>query len=124
MVCRQLFADSVPHVHLPRHREKRGVVCKPSLGVLKMSTTNKNKPPLSPEHCRRFALEGMQEFEHFIKTLLSEVQPGRTGHEWLRGQEPISKCFSASDKAFALTVLDKRRMHTWAQQIKKRKGSS
>ena len=123
MVCRQLFADSVPHVHLPRHREKRGVVCKPSLGVLKMSTTNKNKPPLSPEHCRRFALEGMSKFEHFINMLLSKVQPKRTRHERLRGQEPISKCSTTSDKAFSLTVLDNR-LHVWDKQIRRRKGSS
>ena len=40
-----------------------------------------------------------------------------------QGQEPISKCFTASDKAFALIVLDNK-LHVWDQQIKKRKGSS
>ena len=94
-----------------------------SSGVLKTNTTNKNKP-LLPKHCGRFALEGMSEFECFIKTLLSKVQPKRKRCKWLRGQEPISKCFTASDKAFALTVLVENKLHMWDQQIRKRKGSS
>ena len=91
------------------------------LRVLKTNTTNKNKP-LLPKHCRMFALEGMQEFECFIKTLLSEVQPKRTRHKRARGQETISKCFTASDEAFALIVLDNE-LNVWDQQMEKKKGS-
>ena len=91
-------------------------------GVLKTNTTNKNKP-LLPKHSRRFTLEGMSEFEHFIKTLLSKVQPKRTRCKRLRGQWPISKCFTASDKAFALIVPDNK-LHMWDEQIEKRKRLS
>ena len=82
-------------------------------GVLKLNTTNKNEPLLS-KHCRRFSVNRMPEFECFIKTLLSKVQPKRTRHKRLRGQEPISKCFTASDEAFALIVLDNK-LHVWDQ---------
>ena len=91
-------------------------------GVLKINTTNKNEPIL-PKHYGRFALEGMPEFECFIKKLLSEVQPKRTRCKRLRVQETISKCFTASDEAFALIMLDNE-LHVWDQQIKKRKGQS
>ena len=39
-----------------------------------------------------------------------------------RGREPISKCFTASDEAFALIVLDNE-LNVWDQQIEKKKGS-
>ena len=65
----------------------------------------------------------MPEFECFIKTLLSTVQPKRMRCKQLRGQDPISKCFTASNKACALIALDNK-LHVWDQQIKKRKGSS
>ena len=64
------------HVFLPRHREKGGVVPELFPGVLQTNTTNKNKPFL-PKGCRRFVLEEMAEFECFIKTLPSKVQPKR-----------------------------------------------
>ena len=91
-------------------------------GVLKTNTATNKNWPLLPKRCRRFALEGMPEFECFIKTLLSKVQPKRTKHKKLRGQEPISKCFTASDKAFALIVLDNK-LNVWDQQMEKKKGS-
>ena len=66
----------------------------------------------------------MLEFECFIKTLLSEVQPKRMRHKQLvRGQEPISKCFAASDKAFVMTVLDNK-LHVEDQQAEKKTGLS
>ena len=68
-------------------------------------------------------MEGMPEFECSVKTLLSEVQPKRTRHKQLGGQETISKCFTTSDEAFALTALVNE-LHVWDQRIEKRKGSS
>ena len=88
----------------------------------KMNTTDKNKS-LLPKHCGRFSFVGMLEVKCLIMTSLSEVQPRRTMCKQLRGQEPISKCFTASDKAFALIVLDNK-LHVWDQQIEKREGSS
>ena len=49
----------------------------------------------------------INKFKYFIKTLLSEVQPKRTRCKRARGQETISKCFTASDEAFALIVLSR-----------------
>ena len=109
------------HVFLPGHREKGGVVPKSFLGVLKMNTTNESKP-LLPKHCGRFTLEGMQEFECFTKTLLSKVQQKKTRHKQLRGQESISKCFTVSNKAFALLNVLDNKLHVWDPQIKQRKG--
>ena len=91
-------------------------------GVLKLNTTNQKEPLLSKSY-GRFSVDGIPEFEYFIKTLLSEVQPKRTRHKRLRGQETISKCFTTSDEAFALTALVNE-LHAWDQRIEKRKGSS
>ena len=88
-------------------------------GVLKMNTTNKDEP-LLPKHYGKYGLEGKEEFEYFVKTLLSEVQPKRTRYKRLRGQETISDRFTASDEAFALIVLDNE-LHVWDEQIKKKK---
>ena len=90
-------------------------------GVLKLNTTNQKEPLLSKNY-GRFSVDGIPEFEHFIKTLLSEVQPKRTRYKRARGQETISKCFTASDEAFALIVLDNE-LNVWDQQIEKKKGS-
>ena len=90
-------------------------------GVLKLNTTNQKEPLLSKGH-GRFSVNGIPEFEHFIKTFLSEVQPKRTRYKRVRGQETISKCFTASDEAFALIVLDNE-LNVWDQQIEKKKGS-
>ena len=90
-------------------------------GVLKLNTTNQKEPLLSKSY-GRFSVDGIPEFEHFIKTLLSEVQPKRTRCKRARGQETISKCFTASDEAFALIVLDNE-LNVWDQQIEKKKGS-
>ena len=91
-------------------------------GVLKLNTTNQKEPLLSKSY-GRFSVDGIPEFECFIKTLLSEVQPKRTRCKRARGQETISKCFTASDEAFALIVLDNK-LHVWDQQIKKKQGLS
>ena len=64
-------------------------------GVLKLNTTNQKEPLLSKSY-GRFSVDGIPEFEYFIKTLLSEVQPKRTRHKRLRGQETISKCFTTA----------------------------
>ena len=40
----------------------------------------------------------------------------------LQGHHPISQLFTASDKAFALMILDNE-LHMWDQQIKMKKGS-
>ena len=90
-------------------------------GVLKLNTTNQKEPLLSKNY-GRFSVDGIPEFEYFIKTLLSEVQPKRTRYKRARGQETISKCFTASDEAFALIVLDNE-LNVWDQQIEKKKGS-
>ena len=90
-------------------------------GVLKLNTTNQKEPLLSKSY-GRFSVDGIPEFEHFIKTLLSEVQPKRTRCKRARGQETISKCFTASDEAFALIVLDNE-LNVWDQQTEKKKGS-
>ena len=91
-------------------------------GVLKLNTTNQKEPLLSKSY-GRFSVDGIPEFEYFIKTLLSEVQPKRTRYKRARGQETISKCFTASDEAFALIVLDNE-LHVWDQQFEKKKGTS
>ena len=87
--------------------------------MLKIDATNKNEQLLS-KHCGRFSVDRMSEFECFIKKLLSEVQPKRTRCKPLRGQEPISKCFTASDEAFALIVLDNK-LHTQGSTNQKEK---
>ena len=116
-----MFTDNRLHVRLSGHREKGGVVPESFPGVLKLNTTNQTKPLLSKDY-GRFSVDGMPEFEYFIKTVLSKVQPKRMRYKRLRGQELISKCFTASDKAFALIVLDNK-LNVWDQQIKKKKGS-
>ena len=107
---------------MPEHREKGGIVPDDFPGVLKINTTNKDKPLLT-EHYGKFGLNGIPEFEYFIKALLKEVQPKRTRYKKLKGRETISACFTASDEAFALIVLDNE-LHVWDQQIEKRKGMS
>ena len=109
------------YIQLPGNREKGGLVPEEFPGVLKINTTNKDEPLLH-EHYGKFGVDGMPEFEYFIKTLLSEVQPKRTRYKRQRGHEIISACFTASDEAFALIVLDNE-LHVWDQQIEKRKGS-
>ena len=102
-------------------REKGGVVPDSFPGVLKINTTNKDEP-LLPKHYGKYGLDGTPEFEYFVKTLLSEVQPKRTRYKRLRVQETISDRFTASDEAFALIVLDNE-LHVWDEQIEKKKGS-
>ena len=102
--------------------EKGGVVPDDFPGVLKINTTNKDEPLLS-KHYGKYGAEGKAEFEYFVKTLLAEIQPKRTRFKRLRGHETISDCFTASDEAFALIVLDNE-LHVWNHQIQKRKGSS
>ena len=100
---------------MPGDREKGGVVPDDFPGVLKINTTNKDEPLLS-KHYGKYGAEGKAEFEYFVKTLLAEIQPKRTRFKRLRGHETISDCFTASDEAFALIVLDNK-LHVWVMFI-------
>ena len=108
--------------HQQDDQEKGGVVPDSFPGILRI-TPNQDGKPLLNEHCSTFGPNGRAEFEHFVKHLLSRVQPKRTNHKRLKGHEPISKCFTPSDEAFALMVLDNK-LHVWDQQIEMKQGSS
>ena len=60
---------------------------------------------------------GKEEFEYFIIHLLSRTQPKRTKYnKHTRPIRSISECFTPSDEAFALLVLDNE-LHVWEQQL-------
>ena len=60
---------------------------------------------------------GKEEFEYFLIHLLSRTQPKRTKYNKnTRPIKSISECFTPSDEAFALLVLDNE-LHVWEQQL-------
>ena len=91
-------------------------------GILRIPPNQDGKPLLN-EHYATFGPGGVPAFEYFVKNMLQRVQPKRTKYKNLKGHEPISKCFTASDEAFALMVLDNE-LHVWDEQIKMKNGTS
>ena len=78
-----------------------------------ISPNDEGKALLNKEY-RKF---GKEEFEYFIIHLLSRTQPKRTKYnKHTRPIRSISECFTPSDEAFALLVLDNE-LHVWEQQL-------
>ena len=78
-----------------------------------ISPNDEGKALLNKEY-RKF---GKEEFEYFIIHLLSRTQPKRTKYnKHTRPIRSISECFTPSDEAFALLVLDNE-LQVWEQQL-------
>ena len=101
-------------------KEKGNIVPETFPGVLRISPNHENKPMLNARYAK-FGSKGVPEFEYFIKNLLSRVQPKQTRFRMLQGHHPISKLFTASDKAFALIILDNELHHVCDQKIEMKK---
>ena len=101
------------------HREAGDVVPDSFPGTLVIEP-NKNKDPFLHANYREYGQNGNEEFEYFVKKLLAEINPGRTGFKRNSTRRKISECFTPSDEAFALIVLDNE-LHVWDQQIAKKK---
>lgn len=64
------------------------------------------------------------EYEYFITHLLSRVRPSKTKFKKLKENKMVSECFTPSDEAFALIVLDNE-LHVWDAQVEKKgKGTT
>ena len=82
-------------------------------GVVAISPNTQGDPLLNNKY-RKF---GKEEFEYFVIHLLSRTQPKRTKYNKnTRPIKSISECFTPSDEAFALLVLDNE-LHVWEQQL-------
>ena len=78
-------------------------------------TPNETGEPLLNKDYRKF---GKEEFEYFIVHLLSRTQPKRTKYNnQTRPNKSVSECFTPSDEAFAVLVLDNE-LHVWKQQLR------
>ena len=93
--------------------------------VLKLQHNNENEsllhenygayyPDGDPE--RNGNPEGFHEFKCFVSKLLTRVQPGRTKFAKAKTHKCVSECFTVSDEAFALMVIDNE-LHAWDEQI-------
>ena len=101
------------------HREAGDVVPDLFPGTLVIEP-NKNNDPFLHANYREHGQNGNEEFEYFVKKLLAEINPGRTGFKRNSTRRKTSECFTPSDEAFALIVLDNE-LHVWDQQIAKKK---
>ena len=64
------------------------------------------------------------EYEYFITHLLSRVRPSKTKFNKSKENKVVSECFTPSDEAFALIVLDNE-LHVWDAQLEKKgKGTT
>ena len=76
---------------------------------------------------RRGEKEGFKsdlpECKHFITHLLSRVHPKKTKFKKSKENKCVTNCFTASDEAFALIVLDNE-LGVWDAQLEKGKGTS
>ena len=102
-------------------------------GVLALQEDQKNTgQDLLHEDCGRFhQLIGRKrreedrfksdfpECECFITHLLSRVRPQKTKFNKSKENQVVSKCFTPSNKAFALIVLDNE-LHVWDAQLEKK----
>ena len=59
------------------------------------------------------------ECEYFITHLLSRVRPSKTKFNKSKENKVVSECFTPSDEAFALIVLDNE-LHVWDAQLEKK----
>ena len=96
--------------------KKEGLVPDTFPGVLKVDANMEGRPLLNPEY-RDFGTNGNQEFEYFVKYLLSEISPKRTQYK-RRGccNKTLSKAFTTSDEAYGLMILDNE-LDVWNRQI-------
>ena len=75
------------------HREAGDVVPDLFPGTLVIEP-NKNKDPFLHANYREYRQNGNEEFEYFVKKLLAEINPGRTGFKRNSTRRKISECFT------------------------------
>ena len=107
-------------------------------GVLALQEVEENtrQDLLHKDHGRFHQLDGRKrreedwfksdfpECKHFITHLLSRVRPSKTKFNKSKENKVVSKCFTPSDEAFALIVLDNE-LGVWDAQLEKKgKGTS
>ena len=107
-------------------------------GVLALQEVQENtgQDLLHEDHGRFHQLDGRKwreedlfksdfpECKHFITHLLSRVRPSKTKFNKSKENKVVSKCFTPSNEAFALIVLDNE-LHVWDAQLEKKgKGTS
>ena len=94
-------------------------------GVLELQHNNKNASLLHENYGAYYPdgdpegngnPEGFHEFKCFVSELLTRVQPGRTKFAKAKTHKCVSECFTVSDEAFALMVIDNE-LHAWDEQI-------
>ena len=85
-------------------------------GVLKIDANLEGRPLLNPEY-RDFGTNGNQEFEYFVRYLLSEISPKRTQYK-RQGccDKSLSEAFTSTDEAYGLMILDNE-LDVWNRQI-------
>lgn len=67
---------------------------------------------------RQYNDNGIEEYIYFVEHLLERVNPTRTKFGSAKTKQTISSCFTPSDEAFALMVLDNE-LHVWDAQHEK-----
>ena len=102
-------------------------------GVLALQEVQENtgQDLLHEDHGRFHQLDGRKrreedwfksdfpECKHFITHLLSRVRPQKTKFNKSKENKVVSKCFTPSNEAFALIVLDNE-LHVWDAQLEKK----
>lgn len=98
--------------------KKKGIVPESFPGTL-VITPNKIGNPFLHKDYRQYGEEGNVEFEYFIQYLLAELNPMRTKYKKLKTKSRLSECFTPSDEAFALMILDNE-LEVWDKQIERK----
>ena len=101
-------------------KEKGSTVLGWFLGVLRM-TPNGKRSRCHTSIMKNLDPKEQQSLNILSKKFLARVQPKQTCFRLFQGHHPISKWFTASDKAFALIILDNELHHVCDQKIEMKK---
>ena len=96
-----------------------GKIPKSFPGAMAITPNCKTKKFLDDNY-RQYGEDGIEECMHFVEHLSERVNPTQTKFGSAKTVETISSCFTTSDEAFALMVLDNK-LHVWDAQHEKHK---
>ena len=98
-----------------------GKIPKSFPGAIAITPNYKTKKFLDDTY-RQYGEDGIEEYMYFVEHLLERVNPTRTKFGSAKTVETISSCFTTSDEAFALMVLDNE-LHVWDAQHEKTRNN-
>ena len=98
-------------------KKLEGRIPKSFPGVLKIDPNYEGNKFLDSDY-RQYKDDGIDEYTYFVEHLLERVNPTRTKFGTDKTIRTISSCFTPSDEAFALLVLDNK-LHVWDAQHEK-----